>query len=192
MVTDFLTSPEKSSEYFQPFVSSRRDYNGYNLVLLEKVPGENRWSSNYFSNLDEESPCFIKDEIFSLSNSPLKKAWSKSNYGKDIFSNIIKTYQKPEQKAELTQKLLDMLNDKTQNLPDPILETQAPDYLTEELVRQRSAIFVESRQIRYGTRTNTVVTVDKDGRGAYTERTMVEPISLQEPAWSTQTFEFNV
>ena len=192
LVTDFLTSNEESSSYFQPFVTSREDYNGYNLILLEKTANSNRWTTNYFSNHEEESPYFVQPEIFGLSNSMLSRAWCKVNKGKAVFSTIVRSHQKPDQKSEMRAKLLELMNSKVSYLPDPVLEKQGENYLTEELVLQRSAVYVESPQINYGTRTNTVVIVDKDGQGEYTERTMVQPVDADSPSWSTKTFTFSV
>ncbi|XP_020607788.1 uncharacterized protein LOC110046434 [Orbicella faveolata] len=55
------------------------------------------------------------------------------------------------------------------------------------------AIFVNCKEARYGTRTNTVVLVDGSGHATYVERTMEEGATDPDEAqWRLNTHEFDI
>ena len=191
LVTEFLQSNQSAEEYLAPLSEEREEYNGYNLILLEYNKSDKRWSTRYFSNLDDDSPCELKEEFIAFGNSTYNKSWCKVRHGKEQFKSIVQKHSSSDP-SKLTDALISLLNDSCPHLPDPQLELQGKGYLPEKIMRERSGIYVESKEIKYGTRTNTVLLVDQHGHGTYTERTMKQPIDPYNPQWETNSIQFDI
>lgn len=70
------------------------------------------------------------------------------------------------------------------HLPDPELQRRAP-----EGFQYLSSVFVKVEAVGYGTRTHTIILVDKEWNVEFIESTMQEPIDVQNPKWNTQTIK---
>ncbi|NXA71888.1 TNG2 protein, partial [Thryothorus ludovicianus] len=71
-------------------------------------------------------------------------------------------------------------------LPDPAIEDQGKDYIR-PILSKYAALCVRCPD--YGTRTNTVVLIDAEGRVTFTERNMINADVNQ---WKTSTYEFKL
>ncbi|XP_016321601.1 transport and Golgi organization protein 2 homolog [Sinocyclocheilus anshuiensis] len=72
------------------------------------------------------------------------------------------------------------------NTPDPAQESQGVGF-SKAILRALSAVCVRSPG--YGTRTNTVILIDREGSVSFTERTMLNCDLTQ---WSTNSFHFKL
>lgn len=61
------------------------------------------------------------------------------------------------------------------------------------MINACQAIFVNCKEVKYGTRTNTVLLVDAHGHATYVERTMDQNASDPDEAeWKVSTYEFDI
>ncbi|KAG8146313.1 putative C22orf25-like protein, partial [Naja naja] len=125
----------------------------------------------YYGNKGDPEPLFLNPGIYGLSNSLLDTPWKKLQYGKQLFSDVIKHSQNL-QKEDL--------------LPDPAMEDQGKDYVL-PFLNKYAALCV--RCPGYGTRANTVILVDGEGNVTFTERTMLNADITQ---WKTSTYQFQL
>lgn len=189
LVSDFLTSSIDQKTYLEKIAQDGNVYNGFNLIFLEKTGVD--WRVGYYSNNDCTSPCEIQPGVHGFSNSVSDKPWRKVGYGKEMFSHILTQYPSVSQQDSLQEALLGLLNDSTQHWPDPQLAAQGGRQPV-ELLTKVSAIYVDCRSVKYGTRTNTVLMIDAAGRGRFMERTMQEPIDANHPVWNVATHTFTL
>uniref|UniRef100_A0A2C9KMZ9 Uncharacterized protein n=1 Tax=Biomphalaria glabrata TaxID=6526 RepID=A0A2C9KMZ9_BIOGL len=116
--------------------------------------------------------------FFGVSNSPLEFPLQKVVQGKQKFGQIVSKYPKVSTKDLLLENLLQLMSDKTQLLPDPVLEKAGTSVgYSPDRIGQQSAINVISPQARYGTRTSTIILVDGANNVDYVERT-VDPENI--------------
>ncbi|RXN22134.1 transport and Golgi organization 2 -like protein [Labeo rohita] len=121
--------------------------------------------------------------IYGLSNSLLETPWRKLQHGKRLFTSVVNKTLPPD---GLVQELLNILNNEELNTPDPAQESQGVGY-SKAMLQALSAVCVRSPG--YGTRTNTVILIDREGNVSFTERTMLNCDITQ---WSTNSFHFKL
>lgn len=183
LVSDYLLSDLDAASYIKTIAPQQHEYNRLNLALLERRAGD--WFVHYLSNEDSKSPRQLAAGVQVISNSMIDRPWQKVAKGREKFEQIVSRHRRKCTSAELKADLMSMLSDCSSNMPDPVLELQlsgsqlcGPDagvnVLTgpDALIR-RSAIFVDLFDTaRYGTRTHTLLLVDKAGTCEYVETTM--------------------
>jgi len=143
-------------------------YNGFNLLFGQ--PG----SLHYVTNRGE-SQSRLRPGLYGLSNHVLETAWPKVQHGKALLQEYLDSGRAPEHGP-----LLDLLHDRSRPDDDHLPNTG----IGLEWERLLAPMFIVSR--RYGTRASTVLTVDRQGRAAFTERTFDWRGNPQE----TRSFEF--
>uniref|UniRef100_A0A670ZVE7 Transport and golgi organization 2 homolog n=1 Tax=Pseudonaja textilis TaxID=8673 RepID=A0A670ZVE7_PSETE len=139
----------------------------------------------YYGNKGDPEPLFLNPGVYGLSNSLLDTPWKKLQYGKQLFSDVIK-HSQSLQKEALVQELIKLLNNQDPQLPDPAMEDQGKDYVL-PFLNKYAALCV--RCPGYGTRANTVILVDGEGHVTFTERTMLNADITQ---WKTSTYQFQL
>ncbi len=152
LTLDFLVdsiSPEDYYKKLKPILSS---YNGFNLLLgyVDQL--------YYFSNKTEGIQK-LKPGIHGISNAQLDTPWPKVKKSKRNLKNLI------EQQNIHPWEVLNILDDtsaaKDEELPDTGVGV--------ELERMLSPIFIKSE--KYGTRSSTIITVDKENNVRVVEKT---------------------
>jgi uncharacterized protein with NRDE domain len=196
LVTDFLQGSETAESYARKISQYRQEFNGFNLVLLDRSV-DGRWSVHYCSSQDDKSPREIPPGILAFGNSMVDRPWQKVIKGHEKFEQIVRQHHSRKDADTLKQQLLEMLSDRTSHLPDPVLESQrSTPYPTETAVR--SAIYVDFTPFyRYGTRTHTIVLIDGAGRCEFTEKTMKQSTPTDAngsspPSWQTSNYTFQL
>ncbi|MBN2034552.1 MAG: NRDE family protein [Deltaproteobacteria bacterium] len=170
LAADFLTNIAEPMVYLDVIRMVKDRYNGYNLLLGN--PDRLYW----YSNRSDEITA-LAQRIYGLSNHLLDTPWPKVTKAKGFFEEIIRAETKPS-----TEAIFQLLAD----------QTAAPDHMLPETgvglewERILSSIFITSPT--YGTRSSTVVLIDKDDNVLFLERTFN---SRPEPV-STSTFEFTL
>lgn len=151
LVTDFLTSDIPADQYSLELKKQALEYNGFNLLY------GTRNDVYCYSNISFE--CIkVRPGIHGLSNRFLDSPWPKVQKGKKELSRII-------QAGISKEKLFELLKDTT---PPPDRELPHTG-VGLEWERILSPLFIDSRG--YGTRSSTVMTIDRAGRFEVTERT---------------------
>uniref|UniRef100_A0A8B9FDL8 Transport and Golgi organization protein 2 homolog n=1 Tax=Amazona collaria TaxID=241587 RepID=A0A8B9FDL8_9PSIT len=184
LVTNFLTGDLDSYTYLKKVSVEGHLYNGFNLLAadLNTTKGD---VICYYGNKGEPEPVFLNAGIYGLSNSLLDTPWKKLEYGKQLFTEVVKRSQDLT-KEELVQELLTVMNNQHPQLPDPAIEEQGKDYIR-PVLNEYAAICV--RCPGYGTRTNTILLIDSEGWVTFTERNL---ISVEDNQWKTTTYEFKL
>ncbi|KAM9526801.1 transport and Golgi organization protein 2 homolog [Guaruba guarouba] len=184
LVTNFLTGDLDSYAYLKKVSVEGHLYNGFNLLAadLNTTKGD---VICYYGNKGEPEPVFLNAGIYGLSNSLLDTPWKKLEYGKQLFTEVVKRSQDLT-KEELVLELLAVMNNQQPQLPDPAIEEQGKDYIR-PVLNEYAAICV--RCPGYGTRTNTVLLIDSEGWVTFTERNL---ISVEDNQWKTSTHEFKL
>lgn len=168
IVTDFLTGTSSPEFYSKGLADSANQYNGYSLIF---GLNENLF---FFSN-QEKKIIKIESGIHALSNHLLNTPWFNVTRGKDLLKKAI------NQGSNLIDELFNLLSDKTTSSEDKLPETG----LDKDTERKISSIFVETTD--YGTRSSTVILLDKNNNVAYIEKSLDT-----NKEWITNKFNFEL
>lgn len=183
LVSNYLTDKDQDSYSYLKKVSTEGHlYNGFNLLTAEFKAKQDVVC--YYGNRGSAEPIHLKPGIYTLSNSLLDTPWRKVQEGRRHFSSVVS-----DQSLScdgLVQELLGVLNNEDLNTPDPAQEIQGDGY-SKPIVEALSAVCV--RTPHYGTRTNTIILIDAEGRVTFTERTMLDGDISK---WKTSSFEFQL
>ncbi|HEY6435716.1 MAG TPA: NRDE family protein [Ignavibacteriaceae bacterium] len=152
LTLDFLISDISPEEYYNKLKPTLNDFNGFNLLL------GNVDELFYFSN-KIDSIQKLKPEIHGMSNAILDTPWPKVEKSKIQLQRLIE-YQKIH-----PWEILNILDDTS-----PAKDEELPDTgVGLELERMLSPIFIKSE--KYGTRSSTIITVDKNHTVRFVEKT---------------------
>jgi uncharacterized protein with NRDE domain len=165
LVSDFLLSDLDSISYLEPIRHEKNRYNGFNLIL------GNRERITWYSNRsDKIAP--LPPGVYGLSNHLLDTPWPKVVRAKALFEEIISTGKELSVDA-----FFRLLKDQTPASDDRLPRTGVPI----EWERILSPIFITSPS--YGTRSSTVLLIDKEDHVTFLDRTFnghPEPVSTSE------------
>jgi len=154
LVADFLVGMDSIDAYLDPIAPQAHRYNGFNLLL-----GDGR-QLVWFSNVSNERRV-LPPGIYGVSNHLLDTAWPKVGAGKTALAGALGAL--PD-----TAALFDLLRDDSVH-PDDTLPRTGVSAEWESLL---SSAFV--RAPGYGTRSSTVLLVDRHGEVAFDEQTWRE------------------
>lgn len=158
LVSDFLRSKVGSAEFLKTINTNSDRYSGFNLIVGSFTRLESElW---YFSNRGNE-PQELEPDLYGLSNHLLNTSWPKVTRGLRAFSEIV---ARPEIDPGAC---FELLSDETiaidEELPDTGIGIEHEQIL--------SPIFIKTPG--YGTRSSSVVTLDKEFRWDFQERVFV-------------------
>ena len=152
LTVDFLNNDISPEEYYNKLKPTLNNFNGFNLLL------GNVDQLYYFSNKTEDIQK-LEPGIHGISNAILDTPWPKVEKSKIQLQRLI------EYKKIHPWEILNILDDtssaKDEELPDTGVGL--------ELERVLSPIFIKSE--KYGTRSSTIVTVDKQNNVRFVEKT---------------------
>ncbi|OZC05191.1 hypothetical protein X798_07810 [Onchocerca flexuosa] len=131
--------------------------------------------------------------IHGFSNSPSCEPFKKVRRGVDKVSSIIEEINTENlSEAEIIERLLQLATDKYQCFPDDQIKRRCGR--SNELCKYRAAIFVRYPDgIPYGTRSHTIIIVDRNNRATYYEKSMeTKTGKASEATWTEQIFHFDL
>ncbi|XP_052677096.1 transport and Golgi organization protein 2 homolog [Crassostrea angulata] len=181
LVSDFLYSNMDGHSYLEQCIKPKSDnYKGFHLLLLDC--SSSKTDVNYFNNrfTNNRSEDIRDDKGFiCLGNSRSEEApWIKVAKGKEKFKDIVKNFNNKDSKSKLESALLKLLKDNTVYLNDPVLEMQTKNEKPFEgtsdkakPIEQLCSLFVYMPELRRGTRTHSIITVDFEGNCEFLEFT---------------------
>ena len=152
LTLDFLINDITPEEYYNKLKPILNNFNGFNL-LLGSVDGL-CYFSNKLDGLQKLDP-----DIHGISNSILDTPWPKVEKSKRQLKQLI------EQQNIHPWEILNLLDDTSQAKDEELPDTG----VGLELERMLSPIFIKSKE--YGTRSSTIVTVDKYNNVRFVEKT---------------------
>ena len=170
LVSNFLCNTESPKEYMLEVVNNRTLYNGFNLLV-----GDSK-SLLYFNKLSSSAEV-LKPGIYGLSNHFLNTPWPKVQKSKEALMNYLEeqSFFKPE---GLFEMLADIEQAQDCNLPET--------GLSQGRERLLSAIFIPGTD--YGTRSSTVILIDRNNHVIFTERSFFK----SQEHLSEVSYEFNL
>lgn len=152
LVREYLLSSQEPPAFIEALDSVREEYNGFNLLLRG---GKSLWYYSSRTGRAEE----LGPGVYGLSNHLLDTPWPKVAKGKEALVRILR---KPGE--ILSDSLFELLSDREQARDEDLPRTG----VTLEWERLLSPIFIQSET--YGTRSSTVVLVDRRGHLRFCER----------------------
>jgi len=162
LTKNFLTGGETAQEFLRKIERGKNDYSGFNLLV-----GDFKTSADelfYFSNRAGKLKKLARG-IYGLSNHRLDTAWHKVEQSKARFTEILQTNGEISP-AELLAILADRRLAPDEKLPETGVGVDRERIL--------SPAFIETTG--YGTRSSTLLLIERDGRVQFTEKTLVGTI----------------
>jgi len=153
LVSEYLKGREGPVDYLASVMRDGVAYNGFNLLVGR---GDEVY---WFSNRDGK-PLRLESGVHGLSNGLLNTAWSKVVHGKAGLEGLLSSEPGPS-----VAGLLDLLADRNPAADDGLPRTG----VSMEWERLLSPIFISSPT--YGTRSSTVLLLEREGRMVFVERT---------------------
>jgi len=171
LVCDYLRSNEKAEEYLNKVQAKKHEYNPFSIFVGDI------YNLYYFGTMENK---FVKlnEGCYGLSNHLLDTPWPKLVSGKKALKEILNR-NKIVQADELFQLLADQRKAPDSELPDTGIGLEKERFL--------SSIFIKGED--YGTRSSTVITVNRNNQVAFIERRFPSHDPFQ---WEETKFEFCV
>lgn len=169
LVSDYLRGRQTPENYLARIKPKAGQYNGFNLLIGDV--------SELFCFSNRNGLQTVSAGIHGMSNHLLDTPWPKVERGKRALNELIGRKRNPSPEA-----LLALLADRTRP-PDEQLPITGVGL---EWERVLSPLFIESRG--YGTRSSTILTIDRAGRATFVERVFnggADP-------WMTSRFDFPI
>jgi uncharacterized protein with NRDE domain len=164
----YLTETVPPQAYLETLPTIPGAYNGFNLIVADR---EQLW---YYSNRGNAGPMRVAPGIHGLSNHLLDTPWPKVTTSKDCLERLVR-----EDRVS-PEALLELLSDTTP-FPDHLL----PDTgVGRERERMLSPRFISGDT--YGTRSSTVILMEREGGIYFIERSHAADRRV------IQTVEFNL
>jgi uncharacterized protein with NRDE domain len=169
LVSDFLRGRRTPEAYLRWLSPMAARYNGFGLLVGHSD------ELYYFSNRGMKAP--LSPGIHGMSNHLLDTPWPKVERGKQALGSLLESEKAPSPEA-----LLDLLADRSWP-PDDRLPSTGVGL---EWERVLSPLFIESPA--YGTRSSTILIIDRKGRVTFVERLF----NGRADPWMTSRFDFRM
>jgi uncharacterized protein with NRDE domain len=170
LVSDYLSGNKSAEDYIQKVMVRSHAYDEFNLLVGDKQ------SFSFFCSLEDDYQS-LKPGLYGISNGKLDCPWPKVEKGKAALEKIIQAREKPE-----PEKLFELLADKTIAADNELPSTG----VSIEWERRLSPMFVHFEG--YGTRSSTVLLLDRQGRVLFSERSF----DKEEQVINTCSYEFTI
>lgn len=167
IVCDWINGDSTAEKHAQELHSNCQDFNNFNF-LSAFIDASNKVECYYISNspksVEKLSPGFI-----GLGNSPMTAPFEKVRAGTEMFERVVRNSDKIP-REELVDSLNIILKSEQKFFPDDeLIERKKAENVDPE---RFSSIKISLKDLGYGTRTHTIITVDKDNNIQYIEETM--------------------
>ncbi len=153
LVTEYLDNQPSTVSYHQQIKSSRKRYNGYNLLFGKLT------QLSVYNNFEDDLQ-MLTSGVYGLSNAMLNTPWPKLDAGKAELAR----YCQQDSPINIDQ-LFSILKNKQPAQDELLPKTGVPI----EWEKKLSSIFIESPE--YGTRSSTLLLLNKHNEVYWQERT---------------------
>jgi len=153
LISNFLTGNASPERYLKAVGKMSRTYNGFNLIVGD------RSGLYYYSNRAARIQQ-LQPGLYGISNHLIDSAWPNIARGKDLLQGQLSGREKIN-----VEKIWGILADRSQSPDDELPDTGVGLHWERIL----SPLFISSPD--YGTRSSSVVLLDKSGRVSIRERT---------------------
>jgi uncharacterized protein with NRDE domain len=155
LISNYLTGTEAPRTYLKSIRTLAHRYNGFNLILGDTS------GLFYYSNRSNQIK-ELKPGLYGLSNRLLDTPWPKVENGKAGLKKLL-----AEKKQINLKNIFSLLSDR-KTAPDDQLPDTGIGKMWERIL---SAIFITSDT--YGTRSSSIVTIDRSHEASFTERSFI-------------------
>ncbi|VIO98359.1 Uncharacterized protein BM_BM7161 [Brugia malayi] len=191
---DFVKSNKKPEEFCKLLINTVNRYNAFQILCFQR----NEYDQYEVAGLTYQPDDKIEvtrypPGIHGFSNSPSCEPFKKVQRGMEKVSDIIEEINSEDlSETEIIERLLQLATDKYQCYPDDQLKRRCGR--SNELCKYRAAIFVRYPDgIPYGTRSHTIIIVDRNNRATYYEKSMETGAGkASEATWSERIFHFEL
>ncbi|KAI1293689.1 Transport and Golgi organization protein 2 -like protein [Halotydeus destructor] len=194
LVNDYVTGSESPETYLERLSQQADSHNGYVMVTMD-LSGS-RPSCFCYSNQSSDCPRPLGHGVHGFGNSrDIHDPWPKVTYGKRRFESILSGHTCTDTKEQLIEDLFQMLGDRTRFPLTAQMLKQGPDFNTDSFEKVGS-LCVDIPEIKFGSRTWTIILVDGSGNVDFIEKTMQEPIKCNrhgvQPDWMLNSHHFKL
>ncbi|WP_010650270.1 NRDE family protein [Oceanobacillus massiliensis] len=153
IITNYLISNQSPEAYLNALRAKRGDYSGFNLIV------GNSEALFYYNNMEDKFD-LIPNGTHALSNHFLNTPWPKVVKGR----TMLREYSNSHDTVEI-EKLFEIVADAEEAGDNDLPQTG----ITLDLERKLSPLFIQTPD--YGTRTSTILLIDKNDQVTFVERT---------------------
>ncbi|KAL6744174.1 hypothetical protein Aduo_017135 [Ancylostoma duodenale] len=191
---DYLESATSSQQYFNQLSDKAHLYNGFQFLGLERNDHDCYEMTSLTSMFaDDVKPRVWPSGTYVWGNSPPEKPYLKVVEGKKLFEKFVSTLNNNTKVEEIIQRLLEIGTNETRHCPDPQLALQTGRPL--ESYQYFCSIMVKFpiEVMRYGTRSHSILIVDKEDNATFYEKRMSKPPQVGQAAeWLDKTVTFKL
>jgi uncharacterized protein with NRDE domain len=180
LVLDYLKPAphaDSSSDYLHWLKQQRKNFNGYNLLFGQYLPETGVQLQVY--NNHQNSHMTLEAGVYGLSNADINSHWPKTSRGVQALSQSLNDTEPGD------EKLFALLKDPQQAEDADLPETGVP----REWEKRLSSIFIRGED--YGTRSSTLLLIDKNGHLHWSERTFDNRGEAQKTISFSSRFGYN-
>ncbi|KDR12151.1 transport and Golgi organization protein 2 isoform X2 [Zootermopsis nevadensis] len=184
IVPNFVTNKqhEMQEEYLVRLSKDGHKHSPFNFISIDismKQINVQQYSNAYGCKDHAEN---VASGPRGWGNSILGHPFRKVTAGTSHFKEIVEAYGTMKDKDILVQELLSLLKWDKSHFPDPELQRRLLGK-TPSVVERTSSVFVTIPEHGYGTRTHSIILINRQGEVDFMEWTMKEPIDPQNPTW---------
>ncbi|VDL84303.1 unnamed protein product [Nippostrongylus brasiliensis] len=191
---EYLESTRTRDEFFAELAEQSSSYNGFQFLGLERNDSNLYQMTSLTNKLVETvGPREWPAGTTVWGNSPPEKPFRKVVEGKKLFEKFISSLTEETEVEEIIEKLMEIATNEEKFIPDPqlALQTQRPlewyQYIGSIMVKFPLDI------LRYGTRSHSILIVDRDDNAVFYENRMAKPPQNDEPTeWIDKTVTFKL
>ncbi|EFP13367.1 hypothetical protein CRE_11355 [Caenorhabditis remanei] len=192
IVNEFLKSGSDSSQFFENLKGKAESFNGFQFVGIERNPKSGLFEVRSLTNqlVDQIEITKWNDKFHVYSNSPPHIPFKKAEFGLKIFSESLEKTDELDI-DEIQRRLFEIATCRTHCFPDDQIRVQTG--FPGDVYKPLTSIFVrfpESR--RYGTRSHTLIIVDKEDNVTVLERRMEAAQKVEESTWHDEKIQFKL
>uniref|UniRef100_A0A1I7T694 Transport and Golgi organization protein 2 homolog n=1 Tax=Caenorhabditis tropicalis TaxID=1561998 RepID=A0A1I7T694_9PELO len=190
IVNEYLKS-DSTTKFFESLKAKAEAYNGFQFVGIEKnCQGlfEVRSLTNQLVNEIEITKWNDKYHVYS--NSPPHIPFKKADLGLRLFSESLENSDNMEIE-EVFERLFEIATCRTHCFPDEQIRVQTG--FPGEVYKPLTSIFVRFPETRrYGTRSHTLILVDRNDQVTVLERRMEAAKTVEESTWHDKKISFKL
>ncbi|KAI6174448.1 hypothetical protein M3Y98_01191300 [Aphelenchoides besseyi] len=187
IASKFLSTTQRASEFCDRLHVEAHRYHGFQFLSLARN-SEDKYEIFSLTNrlVDEIKTRHWSAGSYCFGNSPRESPMKKVVYGQEVFDQLVsRQLSRTSTESEIVDSLMKLARDSTEHFPDPQIAIQT--CRDDSYNRYLSSIFVQfPSAVRYGTRSHTIVLVDKENRVYFREERMIEiPENVKDAKWET-------
>lgn len=177
---DFISTNEDIETHNKKLCDVCTEYNSFNFLSIEIKASDIK---TYITSSACQKYVELETGFHGFSNSPVHAPLRKAVAGREKFLEVINEH-KDEDSESMINALIELLKSEEKHYPD------------EELLKRRgdNAFFLSSIHVAgnqfYGTRTRTIILIDKDDNIEYIEDTMTNE-DPSNPSWEMTRLKIN-